>query len=97
MCGLLLRFAQFFINPLMSADATMREIKAVDSGQRLCSDILFYFIFYTQVVILITVNFYCVFGVIENQKNLLSDGWRMNQVELASDYSLYMTANAESY
>ncbi|XP_034223238.1 insulin-degrading enzyme-like 1, peroxisomal isoform X1 [Prunus dulcis] len=42
------RFAQFFINPLMSADATMREIKAVDS---------------------------------ENQKNLLSDGWRMNQLQ----------------
>ncbi|GFY98228.1 insulinase (Peptidase family M16) family protein [Actinidia rufa] len=41
------RFAQFFIKPLMSPDATMREIKAVDS---------------------------------ENQKNLLSDGWRMNQI-----------------
>ncbi|KAK2653140.1 hypothetical protein Ddye_012996 [Dipteronia dyeriana] len=41
------RFAQFFIKPLMSADATMREIKAVDS---------------------------------ENQKNLLADGWRMNQL-----------------
>ncbi|XP_065618930.1 insulin-degrading enzyme-like 1, peroxisomal [Quercus suber] len=41
------RFAQFFIKPLMSADATTREIKAVDS---------------------------------ENQKNLLSDAWRMNQV-----------------
>ncbi|KAK6149150.1 hypothetical protein DH2020_016675 [Rehmannia glutinosa] len=40
------RFAQFFIKPLMSADATTREIKAVDS---------------------------------ENQKNLLSDVWRMNQ------------------
>ncbi|KAL0867024.1 hypothetical protein Bca101_046142 [Brassica carinata] len=26
------RFAQFFIKPLMSADATMREINAVDSG-----------------------------------------------------------------
>lgn len=32
LCGLLSRFAQFFIKPLMSADATMREIKAVDSG-----------------------------------------------------------------
>ncbi|XP_004493495.1 insulin-degrading enzyme-like 1, peroxisomal isoform X1 [Cicer arietinum] len=42
------RFAQFFTKPLMSADATMREIKAVDS---------------------------------ENQKNLLSDGWRMNQLQ----------------
>ncbi|WCJ33462.1 Insulin-degrading enzyme-like 2 [Euphorbia peplus] len=42
------RFAQFFINPLMSADATTREIKAVDS---------------------------------ENQKNLLSDPWRMNQLQ----------------
>ncbi|EOA29315.1 hypothetical protein CARUB_v10025596mg [Capsella rubella] len=42
------RFAQFFIKPLMSADATMREIKAVDS---------------------------------ENQKNLLSDPWRMNQLQ----------------
>ncbi|KAH9624687.1 hypothetical protein KSS87_001154 [Heliosperma pusillum] len=29
---LLFRFAQFFISPLMSPDATMREIKAVDSG-----------------------------------------------------------------
>ncbi|KAL0665854.1 hypothetical protein Bca4012_028558 [Brassica carinata] len=42
------RFAQFFIKPLMSAEATMREIKAVDS---------------------------------ENQKNLLSDGWRMRQLQ----------------
>ncbi|KAH8506557.1 hypothetical protein H0E87_013388 [Populus deltoides] len=42
------RFAQFFIKPLMSADATVREIKAVDS---------------------------------ENQKNLLSDGWRINQLQ----------------
>lgn len=42
------RFAQFFIKPLMSADATIREIKAVDS---------------------------------ENQKNLLSDAWRMNQLQ----------------
>uniref|UniRef100_A0A1D1YFR5 Zinc-metallopeptidase, peroxisomal n=1 Tax=Anthurium amnicola TaxID=1678845 RepID=A0A1D1YFR5_9ARAE len=42
------RFAQFFIKPLMSPDATLREIKAVDS---------------------------------ENQKNLLSDGWRMRQLQ----------------
>ncbi|GLT29358.1 hypothetical protein SLA2020_042300 [Shorea laevis] len=42
------RFAQFFIKPLMSADATTREIKAVDS---------------------------------ENKKNLLSDGWRMSQLQ----------------
>ncbi|KAL6987137.1 Insulin-degrading enzyme-like 1, peroxisomal, variant 2 [Sarracenia purpurea var. burkii] len=42
------RFAQFFIKPLMSPDATMREIKAVDS---------------------------------ENQKNLLSDAWRLNQLQ----------------
>ncbi|XP_031738677.1 insulin-degrading enzyme-like 1, peroxisomal [Cucumis sativus] len=42
------RFAQFFIKPLMSPDATMREIKAVDS---------------------------------ENQKNLLSDVWRMHQLQ----------------
>ncbi|RZC77506.1 hypothetical protein C5167_001684, partial [Papaver somniferum] len=42
------RFAQFFIKPLMSANATMREIKAVDS---------------------------------ENQKNLLSDSWRMSQLQ----------------
>jgi hypothetical protein len=26
------RFAQFFIKPLMSPDAVLREIKAVDSG-----------------------------------------------------------------
>ncbi|GLT40741.1 hypothetical protein SLA2020_148540 [Shorea laevis] len=42
------RFAQIFIKPLMSADATMREIKAVDS---------------------------------ENKKNLLSDVWRMSQLQ----------------
>ncbi|KAJ4971806.1 hypothetical protein NE237_004905 [Protea cynaroides] len=42
------RFAQFFIKPLMSPDATTREIKAVDS---------------------------------ENQKNLLSDGWRIFQLQ----------------
>ncbi|THU45479.1 hypothetical protein C4D60_Mb02t18360 [Musa balbisiana] len=42
------RFAQFFISPLMSPDATLREIKAVDS---------------------------------ENQKNLLSDGWRLSQLQ----------------
>ncbi|KAF3442699.1 hypothetical protein FNV43_RR16616 [Rhamnella rubrinervis] len=42
------RFAQFFIKPLMKADATTREIKAVDS---------------------------------ENQNNLLSDAWRLNQLQ----------------
>ncbi|RVW16486.1 Insulin-degrading enzyme-like 1, peroxisomal [Vitis vinifera] len=42
------RFAQFFVKPLMSADATTREIKAVDS---------------------------------ENKKNLLSDAWRMDQLQ----------------
>ncbi|GKV32547.1 hypothetical protein SLEP1_g41143 [Rubroshorea leprosula] len=42
------RFAHCFIKPLMSADATTREIKAVDS---------------------------------ENKKNLLSDGWRMFQLQ----------------
>ncbi|RLN36220.1 zinc-metallopeptidase, peroxisomal [Panicum miliaceum] len=42
------RFAQFFIKPLMSPDAVLREIKAVDS---------------------------------ENQKNLLSDPWRMSQLQ----------------
>ncbi|KAL3533780.1 hypothetical protein ACH5RR_007301 [Cinchona calisaya] len=42
------RFAQFFIKPLMSPDATIREIKAVDS---------------------------------EYQKNLLSDVWRMSQID----------------
>ncbi|XP_042422583.1 insulin-degrading enzyme-like 1, peroxisomal isoform X3 [Zingiber officinale] len=42
------RFAQFFISPLMSPDATLREIKAVHS---------------------------------ENQKNLLSDVWRMSQLQ----------------
>ncbi|KAL3755299.1 hypothetical protein ACJRO7_002362 [Eucalyptus globulus] len=42
------RFAQFFIKPLMSPDATMREIKAVHS---------------------------------ENQKNLLVDYWRTDQLQ----------------
>lgn len=42
------RFAQFFIKPLMSQDAVLREIKAVDS---------------------------------EHKKNLLSDTWRMFQLQ----------------
>lgn len=34
------RFAQSFIKPLMSQDAVLREIKAVDSGRQLfCADI----------------------------------------------------------
>lgn len=62
------RFAQFFIKPLMSADATTREIKAVDS---------------------------------ENQKNLLSDSWRMNQLQkhLSSEshpYHKFSTGNWET-
>ncbi|KAH9679018.1 Insulin-degrading enzyme-like 1 (peroxisomal) [Citrus sinensis] len=62
------RFAQFFIKPLMSADATMREIKAVDS---------------------------------ENQKNLLSDVWRLNQLwkHLSSEdhpYHKFSTGNWET-
>lgn len=62
------RFAQFFVKPLMSADATMREIKAVDS---------------------------------ENQKNLLSDVWRLNQLRkhLSSEdhpYHKFSTGNWET-
>ncbi|KAJ3674643.1 hypothetical protein LUZ60_005259 [Juncus effusus] len=62
------RFAQFFIKPLMSADATLREIKAVDS---------------------------------ENQKNLLADPWRMNQLQkhLCSKdhpYNKFSTGNWET-
>lgn len=30
---LFFRFAQFFVKPLMSADAVSREINAVDSGK----------------------------------------------------------------
>ncbi|KAH9679014.1 Insulin-degrading enzyme-like 1 (peroxisomal) [Citrus sinensis] len=52
------RFAQFFIKPLMSADATMREIKAVDS---------------------VPLSFLLPRLYPENQKNLLSDVWRLNQ------------------
>ncbi|KAG2324874.1 hypothetical protein Bca52824_007602 [Brassica carinata] len=47
-CSCLTRFSQFFIKPLMSADATMREINAVES---------------------------------EYQKNLLSDPWRIWQLQ----------------
>uniref|UniRef100_A0A1J3JW63 Zinc-metallopeptidase, peroxisomal n=2 Tax=Noccaea caerulescens TaxID=107243 RepID=A0A1J3JW63_NOCCA len=62
------RFAQFFIKPLMSADATMREIKAVDS---------------------------------ENQKNLLSDTWRIRQLQkhLSREdhpYHKFSTGNMET-
>eukprot|EP00268_Persea_americana_P025603 TRINITY_DN2493_c0_g1_i10.p1 TRINITY_DN2493_c0_g1~~TRINITY_DN2493_c0_g1_i10.p1 ORF type:complete len:968 (-),score=137.62 TRINITY_DN2493_c0_g1_i10:400-3303(-) len=59
------RFAQFFLKPLMSPDATLREIKAVDS---------------------------------ENQKNLLSDAWRLNQLhkhlcESGHPYHKFSTGN----
>ncbi|CAF2059202.1 unnamed protein product [Brassica oleracea var. botrytis] len=62
------RFAQFFIKPLMSADATMREIKAVDS---------------------------------ENQKNMLSDSWRLRQLQkhLSRDdhpYHKFSTGNMDT-
>jgi hypothetical protein len=45
------RFAQFFICPLLSADATSREINAVDSGMSAClwvvtPQIDLYFLFY---------------------------------------------------
>lgn len=36
------RFAQFFINPLMSADGTLRELKAVDSGNVVLPDCIFF-------------------------------------------------------
>ncbi|KAJ1285684.1 hypothetical protein BS78_03G296100 [Paspalum vaginatum] len=62
------RFAQFFIKPLMSQDAVLREIKAVDS---------------------------------EHKKNLLSDGWRMYQLQkhLASEdhpYHKFSTGSWET-
>ncbi|XAR69465.1 Insulysin [Bertholletia excelsa] len=62
------RFAQFFIKPLMSPDATMREINAVNS---------------------------------ENQKNLLSDSWRIHQLNKhlsAADhpYHKFSTGNLET-
>ncbi|XP_058205103.1 insulin-degrading enzyme-like 1, peroxisomal isoform X3 [Rhododendron vialii] len=62
------RFAQFFIKPSMSPDATMREIRAVNS---------------------------------ENQKNLLSDTWRMDQLQkhLSSKdhpYHRFSTGNLDS-
>ncbi|KAF3519232.1 hypothetical protein DY000_02061597 [Brassica cretica] len=65
---LLCLFAQFFIKPLMSADATMREIKAVDS---------------------------------ENQKNMLSDSWRLRQLQkhLSRDdhpYHKFSTGNMDT-
>ncbi|KAG0597423.1 hypothetical protein M758_UG337100 [Ceratodon purpureus] len=59
------RFAQFFISPLLSSEATSREIHAVDS---------------------------------ENSKNLLSDSWRLSQLQKhfsAKDhpYHKYETGN----
>ena len=63
----------------MSADATTREIKAVDSG----------YLFFSA-----SNTFKCLFYLFildhlslthaENQKNLLSDAWRMNQVLLTA-------------
>ncbi|KAH9679019.1 Insulin-degrading enzyme-like 1 (peroxisomal) [Citrus sinensis] len=74
------RFAQFFIKPLMSADATMREIKAVDS---------------------VPLSFLLPRLYPENQKNLLSDVWRLNQLwkHLSSEdhpYHKFSTGNWET-
>ncbi|KAH9679015.1 Insulin-degrading enzyme-like 1 (peroxisomal) [Citrus sinensis] len=74
------RFAQFFIKPLMSADATMREIKAVDS---------------------VPLSFLLPRLYPENQKNLLSDVWRLNQLRkhLSSEdhpYHKFSTGNWET-
>ncbi|GAY65836.1 hypothetical protein CUMW_244140, partial [Citrus unshiu] len=74
------RFAQFFIKPLMSADATMREIKAVDS---------------------VPLSFLFPRLYPENQKNLLSDVWRLNQLRkhLSSEdhpYHKFSTGNWET-
>jgi len=33
------RFAQFFLCPLFNADMTDREVKAVDSGEHILSDV----------------------------------------------------------
>ena len=68
---LLFRFAQFFIKPLMSADAT-NEMKAVDSGFLFFSD---------QTLLLASFFIYCLSSLshADNQKNL-SDACRMNQV-----------------
>lgn len=78
----------------MSADATMREIKAVDSGSFLRFAMLIitgllvpllsialsrFFLFY-----FFTFLGNCLLPVSENQKNLLSDGWRMNQVYIST-------------
>lgn len=72
------RFAQFFIKPLMSADATTREIKAVDSG--LYPWFLAYLLIcYPCMFIVISLS-HIIFTHTEHQKNLLSDPWRMNQV-----------------
>ncbi|KAI3873651.1 hypothetical protein MKW92_023418 [Papaver armeniacum] len=74
------RFAQFFIKPLMSADATMREIKAVDSGDLRCLKVCMYCDFscfrYFQ-----WQQFFLFSSYPENQKNLLSDSWRMSQLQ----------------
>ena len=75
-----IRFAQFFIRPLMSPDATIREIKAVDSGNCYCCSLYDY----ALCVLLISADCILIifFGFFnpENQKKLLSDAWRMNQV-----------------
>ena len=66
---LLFRFAQFFIKPLMSADAT-NEMKAVDSG----------FLFFSDLTLLLASFFiYCLssLSLADNQKNL-SDACRMS-------------------
>ncbi|KAH9648311.1 Insulin-degrading enzyme-like 1 (peroxisomal) [Citrus sinensis] len=74
------RFVQFFIKPLMSADATMREIKAVHS---------------------VLLSFLLPRLYPENQKNLLSDVWRINQLwkHLSSEdhpYHKFSTGNWET-
>lgn len=60
------RFAQFFIKPLMSPDATMREIKAVDSGSIFLSHIFpppFGRLFPWTFCIFLSESVYCYFNL----------------------------------
>lgn len=62
----------------MSPDATLREIKAVDSGNMLFGNHVVKFL---ENLLTVTQLLSLLFFP-ENQKNLLSDAWRMSQVSV---------------
>jgi len=80
-----LRFAQFFISPLMAIEATARELKAVNSGTLRRPE---------------TARS-CLTPVVEDKKNFQADSWRNSQIlkvqsNPAHPFHKFSTGNLET-